>query len=132
MEPTNLFKALSDSTRLRCLVLLASRDELCVCDLRRILGLPQPRVSHHLGNLRQAGLVQDRKQGQWTFYRLHPALPGWARAVIEAVSEGNADQVPFAQDMARLQEQICHVATDEGDALFPDAAHGRPRREAAR
>jgi len=90
MDTRILFKALSDTTRLSCLLLLVSQDELCVCDLTGALDLPQPKVSHHLGNLRKAGLVQDRKQGQWTFYRLHPDLPDWARAVIEATYEGNA------------------------------------------
>jgi ArsR family transcriptional regulator len=109
MDPTIPFKALSDTTRLRCLLLLASQDELCVCDLTSALDLPQPKVSHHLGNLRKAGLVLDRKQGQWTFYRLHPDLPEWARAVIEAAREGNAGHPPFDRDLARLNEQSCQV-----------------------
>ena len=109
MEPVILFKALSDTTRLRCLLLLASQDELCVCDLTSALDLPQPKVSHHLGNLRKAGLVQDRKQGQWTFYRLPSDLPDWARAVIQAAYEGNAGHPPFDRDLAQLHEQVCQV-----------------------
>ncbi|WP_457675586.1 metalloregulator ArsR/SmtB family transcription factor [Thiolapillus sp.] len=104
MEASTLFKAMSDTTRLRCILLLASHGELCVCDLTRVLGLPQPRVSHHLGNLRQAGLVQDRRQGPWIFYRLHPDLPGWALAVIEATRKGNQDQAPFDRDLVQTRE----------------------------
>jgi len=110
MEPSILFKALSDTTRLRCILLLANQGELCVCDLTCVLALPQPRVSHHLGNLRKAGLVQDHRQGPWTFYRLHPDLPDWALAVIEATREGNLNQPPFDEDLAQFHEQSCRKA----------------------
>ncbi len=110
MTATTLFKALSDSTRLRCLLLLHRHQELCVCDLTNALGLPQPRVSHHLGNLRQTGLVQDRRQGSWTYYRLHPDLPAWARTVIEATFEGTSGEAPYAEDHDRLAAQPCPSA----------------------
>jgi ArsR family transcriptional regulator len=64
-----LFKALSDETRLRILSLLTA-DELCVCDLMEVLQLPQSTVSRHLAYLRNAGLVYDRRQGVWMYYRL--------------------------------------------------------------
>jgi len=63
------FKALSDETRLRILALL-SVDEMCVCDLMAILDLPQSTVSRHLAYLRNAGWVEDRRQGVWMYYRL--------------------------------------------------------------
>lgn len=68
------FKALSDETRLRILVLL-TRGELCVCDLMAVLGLPQSTVSRHLAYLRNAGLVSDRREGVWMYYCLvkHPS-----------------------------------------------------------
>ncbi|NOX97946.1 MAG: metalloregulator ArsR/SmtB family transcription factor [Nitrospirae bacterium] len=64
-----IFKALSDETRLRILVLLSER-ELCVCQLEAALGLSQARVSRHLTVLRNAGLVHDRREGLWIFYSL--------------------------------------------------------------
>jgi len=64
-----LFKALSDETRLRILALL-QQGELCVCDLMAALELPQSTVSRHLAYLKNAGLVDDRRQGVWMFYRL--------------------------------------------------------------
>jgi ArsR family transcriptional regulator, arsenate/arsenite/antimonite-responsive transcriptional repressor len=63
------FKALSDETRLRIVALLF-RGELCVCDLMAILDLPQSTVSRHLATLRHVGLVEDRRQGVWMYYRL--------------------------------------------------------------
>jgi ArsR family transcriptional regulator, arsenate/arsenite/antimonite-responsive transcriptional repressor len=68
------FKALSDETRLRIVALL-SRGELCVCDLMAILDLPQSTVSRHLATLRHAGLVEDRRQGIWMYYRLIASEP---------------------------------------------------------
>ncbi|KKM09517.1 hypothetical protein SY88_18060 [Clostridiales bacterium PH28_bin88] len=63
------FKALSDETRLRILQLLSVR-EMCVCELIDILQMSQPAVSHHLKILRQAGLVNDTREGKWIFYSL--------------------------------------------------------------
>lgn len=64
------FKALSDETRLRILRLLGG-GELCVCDIVAALGVIQPKVSFHLGVLRSAGLISDRKQGRWIHYSLN-------------------------------------------------------------
>ena len=61
------FNALSDSTRLRLVLLLLERD-LCVCELEFVLGMAQSRISHQLRILREAGLVADRREGQWVVY----------------------------------------------------------------
>ncbi|MFN3740679.1 MAG: ArsR/SmtB family transcription factor [Thermodesulfovibrionales bacterium] len=66
---TNLFKALSDETRLRILKLL-EHGELCVCDIVAALDMIQPKVSFHLGVLKEAGLIKDRKQGKWIYYSI--------------------------------------------------------------
>jgi len=64
-----IFKALADEIRLRILSLLATR-EMCVCEIMVALDLTQPTASHHLGILENVGLVKDRKEGKWVFYRL--------------------------------------------------------------
>jgi DNA-binding transcriptional ArsR family regulator len=64
-----VFKALSDSTRLRILGLLLVR-EMCVCEVMAALNLTQPTASHHLGILENAELIKDRKQGKWVFYSI--------------------------------------------------------------
>jgi len=104
MDPSSLFKALSDTTRLRCLSLLVSHDELCVCELTHALALPQPKVSHHLAALRKTGLVSDRREGLWIYYRLNPRMPQWVVEVIRATAEGNKTEEPFAGDIAALSE----------------------------
>lgn len=57
------FKALGEPTRLKILRMLAEQD-LCVCDLEEVLQISQPRVSQHLKVLKQAGLVQERREAQ--------------------------------------------------------------------
>ncbi len=104
MNPTLLFKALSDPTRLRCISLLVSHDELCVCELTHALALPQPKVSHHLAALRKAGLVSDRKEGLWTYYRLNSEMPEWVTEVIGTTAEGIKNEPPFVADALALAE----------------------------
>jgi ArsR family transcriptional regulator len=65
----NIFKALSEETRLRVLSLLR-HGELCVCDIVAALDMIQPKVSFHLAVLKEAGLIKDRKQGKWVHYRI--------------------------------------------------------------
>ncbi len=98
----DLFRALADPTRLRCLLLLQREGELCVCELTHALGESQPKVSRHLAQLREAGIVSDRRQGLWVYYRLHPELPAWAGEVLAATVAGVIDQPPFCNDRAAL------------------------------
>lgn len=104
MNTETFFRALSDTTRLRCLLLLARHEELCVCELTYALGLPQPKISHHLGSLRKAGLVSDHKQGLWVYYRLNPDLPGWAGVLLAEAQKGLAKESPFTDDQVALAE----------------------------
>ncbi|WP_272492994.1 metalloregulator ArsR/SmtB family transcription factor [Atopomonas sediminilitoris] len=93
MTPNDLFKALSDDTRLQCLLLMGER-ELCVCDLTDALQLAQPKISRHLALLRSLGLVLDRRQGQWVYYRINPELPAWAQPIVAACLQQLPAQFP--------------------------------------
>jgi DNA-binding transcriptional ArsR family regulator len=68
-EYTAVLKALGDKSRARILKML-EEQELCVCQIREVLGLRQSTVSKHLSILKKAGLVQDRRNGTWIFYSL--------------------------------------------------------------
>ena len=72
-NPSQLFKAFADATRLRILNLLAQRDH-CVCEFQGILRLPQPKISRHLAYLRRSGLVVEERHGKRIMYSL--AEPG--------------------------------------------------------
>lgn len=65
-----LFHALSDETRLHILELLAEGEQ-CVCDLTDTLKTGQSRLSFHLKTLKDAGLLQDRREGRWVYYALN-------------------------------------------------------------
>lgn len=70
------FHALSDETRLAIVALLRN-GERCVCDLTAVMDTGQSRLSFHLKTLKDAGLVQDRREGRWVHYSLVPgALEG--------------------------------------------------------
>ncbi len=79
-----LFRAVADPTRLRILALLIG-DELCVCDLVAVLGVPQPTASRHLAYLRKAGLVAARRDGQWIYYRLARSRTAVQKKLLECV-----------------------------------------------
>jgi ArsR family transcriptional regulator, arsenate/arsenite/antimonite-responsive transcriptional repressor len=87
------FEVLSDPIRRRILSLLLVHDERCVCDLNAALDVPQPKVSRHLGVLREAGLVLARREGVWMHYRLHPEIPAWAMRVLWHMKEGMPAEV---------------------------------------
>lgn len=89
MTPTTLFKCLADDTRAKITLLVVSEGELCVCELTVALDLNQPKISRHLALLRSAGLLMDRRQGQWVYYRLNPDLPTWVTAVLKEVVDAN-------------------------------------------
>jgi len=97
----DIFKALSDETRLRILKLL-ERDELCVCDIVAALGMSQPKVSFHLNVLKEAGLIKDRKDGRWIHYRLDET-DIFRRFLLLSVMEKLPEEV-FREDKQRLDE----------------------------
>ena len=104
MEAEQFFRALCDTTRLRMLVLLTREGELCVCELTRALNEIQPKISRHLAQLREIGVVFDRRQGQLIYYRLSPDLPEWAQTVLAATTEGVRGQSPFEKDRQSLMD----------------------------
>jgi ArsR family transcriptional regulator len=68
---TKFLKLIAEPNRLRILALLA-HGEQCVCDIESAVGIPQNLVSHHLAALRRAGVLLDRKDGKWVYYRIDP------------------------------------------------------------
>ena len=89
LDPTQFFKSLTDELRLRCLMLIQYEGELCVCEMMAALQDEQPKVSRHLALLRKSGLLVDRRQGQWVYYRINPDLPAWAKLVLAQTTENN-------------------------------------------
>ncbi len=104
MTPLELFKALSDETRLLGTLLIQREGELCVCELTTALQESQPKVSRHLAQLRSQGLLADRRQGQWVFYKLHPDLPEWVVDLIERAGVHAGEQLDAAFERLERME----------------------------
>lgn len=91
ITPTDVFKSLADETRARATLLIAHLGELCVCELMCALDDSQPKISRHLAQLRGNGLLLDRRQGQWVYYRLNPELPAWVHELLQVTLKANAE-----------------------------------------
>lgn len=102
IEATAVFKQFADITRLRCLLLLQSEGELCVCELIHAIEESQPKISRHLANLRKSGLVVDRKEGLWVHYRLNPELPDWVKSVMAETLAAASTEQPYGSDLVKL------------------------------
>ncbi|PLR95076.1 ArsR/SmtB family transcription factor [Bacillus sp. T33-2] len=70
MAVVQIFKALSDDTRIKIAYALSREEELCVCDVANIVGCTTATASHHLRLLRNQGLAKYRKEGKLVFYAL--------------------------------------------------------------
>lgn len=82
-----ILSALAEPTRLSALSILWDGQEHCVCELESQLGASQSRVSRHMRQLKQAGLVLDRRDAQWVRYRLNPALSPAVLRLLAAALE---------------------------------------------
>lgn len=92
----DLLSALSDATRLRALQIVWDGDEHCVCELMDRLSATQSRMSRHLGRLKTAGLLTDRRDAQWVRYRRNPDLSREWVTIVDAVLSA-LPPLPLAQ-----------------------------------
>ncbi len=100
-----LFRLLSDETRLRILYFLVQQDELNVRSLCNLLRQSQPAVSHHLALLRVAGVIQCRRDGKHNFYHL---VPKRCQAYLETIFGGPGDQ----PRKVRVEDAVVTYARD--------------------
>ncbi len=117
-----VFKTFSDPTRVRILWLLG-REELAVQELMEVLGMAQSRVSRHLAILREADLLQDRRDGTYVFYRLTPPPKGpwrdtWA-VVQRTLDESSAAERDTAA-LARVLEARAARTRSFFDSVGPE------------
>ncbi len=101
-QTVKVFKALSDPTRLRILLLLLQR-ELCVCELTAILEMEQSRISHQLRVLRNADLVEDIRDGKWIIYRVPEDKKNDLNLILKRIV-GN--DLVDSEDITRDQKQM--------------------------
>ncbi|HEX3624471.1 MAG TPA: metalloregulator ArsR/SmtB family transcription factor [Verrucomicrobiae bacterium] len=101
----SFFAALSDETRLRLLSLIKDR-EVCVCYLQDVLKTNQPKISRHLAYLKRAGLVEARRDGKWTHYRLKK-LDGDRRRILSQTLVRLEREAQIGKDAQRLKHVCC-------------------------
>ncbi|MDR0360067.1 MAG: metalloregulator ArsR/SmtB family transcription factor [bacterium] len=88
-ENARLLKALADPTRLAMVWALHRADApVCICDFTATFDLEQPTISHHMGKLKTAGLVESEKRGVWVYYRLRDDLPPASARLIDTLVGG--------------------------------------------
>lgn len=98
----SLFRALGDETRVRIVALLA-HGELCVCHLQQALALGQPNISRHLAVLRAAGVVTDRRDGNWVHYRLAQQADPERERVLRALVGAFAKRADVQRGVAKAR-----------------------------
>lgn len=120
-DTSSLLSLFAEPTRVRLFALLA-KEELSVAELTQVTELAQSRVSTHLGKLREAGVIRDRRQGASTFYRASDAMPEAARAVW-ALLEGKLDDRVLDTDRER-----CQALVEARETAWPEAVAGQMER----
>src|ERR1041384_1116046 len=115
-------RALSDPTRLRIVALL-ERDELSVNELQEITRMGQSRISTHLGLLQDSGLVQSRREGKRTFYKLNMVAEGTVGEFVQLAIRGakelpdqSGDQINLKRILNRRHEQAEGIFLSRGPA----------------
>lgn len=118
MELVKIYQCLCDVTRLR-LLHLVSQGPVCVCHLQQALREPQVKISKHLGYLRERGLVQGERQGNWMIYSLPARVSRELAANLACLQDCLREDPRFQRDLARLR------------SLTPGPAAHRPGTRAA-
>ncbi|HTY61561.1 MAG TPA: metalloregulator ArsR/SmtB family transcription factor [Acidobacteriota bacterium] len=115
-------RALSDATRLRIVALL-EKNELSVQELQEITRLTQSRISTHLGLLQESGLVQSRREGKRTFYKLNEGSGGCGSEVLKLAFQGAAEMPEHSGDRINLKRIL--KRRQEQDQVYFNQVAGR-------
>lgn len=115
-DAVELIKILSDATRLRLLCLLRT-EPLSVVELQEVMDMGQSRISSHLALLRQAGLVEDRREGKKSFYsNVPPADPDLLGIYDSAILA--AGKLPAFEEDSRSLDRVLSRRREESEAYF--------------
>lgn len=109
MDPVRIFKALGDGFRLGALLLIQEHQSLCVCELTEAFEVPQPKASRHLAVLREAGLVEAERRGQWIYYSIKTGMPAWVERIVETTASNSRGLIE------RPAERLAAMAGRPGD-----------------
>lgn len=114
----NLFLALADKTRLRLLNLMRS-GEVCVCFFVEVLGESQPKISRHLAYLRNAEIVEARRDGKWMHYKIVFPENEYAALILQDALDWLESQEKMREDYKKLESVCCSMQTPTTIARAP-------------
>ena len=108
---TKTLKALSDEGRLRIISLLSKKKDLCVCEIKELIGLSQSTISSHLKKLENSGLITYSKDGKWINYNINPNLDSDIKKLVKNINTMLKNDHRLEKDYTRLstikREDIC-------------------------
>ena len=119
----SILKALSDRNRLRIVAALTAHEELCACQITELLQVSGATASRHLGQLVNAGILKNRKEGRWVYYWLdksqqnHQPIMDWLRIQLSRSRELKKDKMELKKIIALDREEICRK--QRGEACCP-------------
>ena len=128
------FLALADKTRLRLLNLMRE-DEVCVCFFTEVLNESQPKISRHLAYLRNAGIVEARREGKWMNYRIVKSKNPYAAQVLQDTLDWLESQETMRNDYEKLALACCSpeapitIARAPKPNILPQANISAPQKE---
>ncbi len=139
-EVASFFRVLADEARLSMLWLLFNHRELCVCDFIEVLGITQSKASRHLRILYSAGIVSDRRDGLWVYYRLRSFRSGMMKSHLDELRTHLAKRPEAERLLKQLSDWLRHKQADVRcmrqhssrpdenlKAAISSALHGGPR-----
>ena len=103
MHLSEIFKTLSDDTRIRILNIL-KETELCVCEVQAILEIPQTNASKHLNKLKSNGIITYKKKAQWAYYYLDPTFLENHNELYQYLCKQFAAKETYLNDVKSLKE----------------------------
>ncbi len=105
-EMETFFLAMADKTRLRLLNLMRN-EEICVCFFTEVLGESQPKISRHLAYLRNAGVVEARREGKWMHYSIRRPADENAANVLDEILNWLDSREELRRDRAKYETVCC-------------------------
>ena len=127
-ELAQLYKALSEETRIRIMLLLM-KGELCVCDIQAVLDESQSKISRHLAYLKHSGLLRSKRVGVWMHYLIRESADATCKAQLAFMGEQLSKLPQYQEDMRKLRE----FQEQKGcEALPPPRRGGRQKTDAGK
>jgi ArsR family transcriptional regulator len=97
-----------------------------VCELTHAIGNSQPHISRHLAQLRETGLLVDRREGLWIHYRINPDLPLWVKELLETTHDGVKHLPLFIDDAEALTQMANRPAPKSHEGAQYDSTAKNP------